>query len=128
MKLTMQEIILLNYELNGMVMSKGDQQEVISKGLLKQKASLKVKLYLQRLNKLVADEVALAAKAEQEILDKKKEEGADIEALDAEYKAMLKAEKEIDVKNLWSSDLTVESLSEIETDETYPIFFKLIDK
>ncbi len=111
MKLKLAEIIALNFELNGLVRN----DKVVMQGLMRQKMSLKVKLYLQRLDKLVQDEVELYNKA---IKENKNED---------ELKELLEAEKEIEVKNLWSSDLTSESISSIETDEHYPIFFKLID-
>ena len=53
------EIINLYYELNGVTKQTKDGDEVISLGLLKHKMSLKNKVYLQRLNKIVSEEVKL---------------------------------------------------------------------
>lgn len=111
MKLKLAEIIALNFELNGLVRN----DKVVMQGLMRQKMSLKVKLYLQRLDKLIQEEIELYNKA---IKENKSED---------ELKELLEAEREVEVKNLWSSDLTPESISSIESDEYYPIFFKLID-
>jgi hypothetical protein len=135
MKLQLHEIVALYYELNGITKQNNDgSKEVISMGLLKQKASLKVKVYLQRLNKIAGDEFKLYSKLElfKKYGDEKdgqitlrKEE---LEAFDKEHQDLLTAEKEVDVKMLWSTDLTVDNLADIETDETYPVFLKLIDE
>jgi acylphosphatase len=137
MKLQLHEIVALYYELNGITKQNNDgSKEVISMGLLKQKASLKVKVYLQRLNKIAGDEFKLYEDSKLELFKKygdekdgqiilKKEE---LEAFDKEHQDLLTAEKEVDVKMLWSTDLTVDNLASIETDETYPVFLKLIDE
>lgn len=136
MKLKLHEVVALHYELNGITKQKKDgTAEVISNGLLKQKASMKVKLYLQRLNAVVSDEFKLYSEAEQELFKKYGEQDGEMIVVSHEKFAdfakekeeLLTAEKEIDVKNLWSSDLTIENLASIETDETYPVFLKLID-
>jgi hypothetical protein len=137
MKLTLEEISNLNYELNGLTLTKEGVQTVFSKGLLKQKTSMKNKIYFQRLNNVVAEEVKLMEAARKELYEKygnADEDGSitipsnDIQEFQKEFESLLKAEKEIDVKNLWATDLTIEDLSSIETDEVYPIFFKLFDK
>lgn len=137
MKLQLHEIVGLHYELNGITKQKNDgTQEVVSQGLLKQKASLKVKVYLQRLNKIVADEVKLYEENRLELYKKYGEEAdgqitlkkENFEGFNKEHEELLTAEKEVDVKMLWSTDLTVENLAAIETDEVYPIFLKLIDE
>lgn len=137
MKLQLHEIIGLHYELNGITkQNKDGSTEVISNGLLKQKASLKVKVYLQRLNKIVAEEVKLYEESKLELFKKfgdeengqitlKKESIADF---NKEHEELLTAEKDIEVKSLWSTDLNIDTIAAIETDETYPIFLKLIDE
>lgn len=137
MKLKLTEIYDLNFELNGMNVKTADgkvhQQSV---GLLGQKISMKVKLYLQRLSKIVTEEAELLEKSMKELFDKyaEGEEGKKIVPEDKleEYKKeqedVLNIEKDIDVVNLWSGEITIESLASIETNENYPIFLKLIDK
>lgn len=136
MKLQLHEIIGLHYELNGITkQNKDGSTEVISNGLLKQKASLKVKVYLQRLNKVVAEEVKLYEDSKLELFKKFGDEENGqiilkkdfIESFNREHEDLLTAEKEIEVKNLWSTDLSIETIAAIETNETYPIFLKLID-
>lgn len=136
MKLKLHEVVSLNYELNGITKQKKDgSSEIISQGLLKQKTNMKTKLYLQRLNKLVADEFKLYEDARQELLRKYGEEKDGMITIEKEKIAdfnkeledLLTAEKEIDVQNLWSSELTIDTVDSIETDEIYPIFLKLID-
>jgi len=137
MKLKLNEIYDLNFELNGMNVKTADgkvhQQSV---GLLGQKISMKVKLYLQRLNKIVAEEAELLEKSMKELFDKyaegedgKKEVPADkLKEYKKEQEDVLNIEKNIDVQNLWSGEITIDSLASIETNENYPIFLKLIDK
>ena len=137
MKLKLTEIYDLNFELNGMNVKTADgkvhQQSV---GLLGQKISMKVKLYLQRLSKIVTEEAELLEKSMKELFDKyaEGEEGKKVVPADKqeEYKKeqeeVLNIEKDIDVVNLWSGEITIESLASIETNENYPIFLKLIDK
>ena len=137
MKLKLNEIYDLNFELNGMNVKTADgkvhQQSV---GLLGQKISMKVKLYLQRLNKIVAEEAELLEKSMKELFDKyaegeegKKEVPADkLQEYKKEQEDVLNIEKNIDVQNLWSGEITIDSLASIETNENYPIFLKLIDK
>jgi hypothetical protein len=136
MKLKLHEVVALHYELNGITKQKKDgTSDVISHGLLKQKTSMKVKLYLQRLNAVVSEEFKLYSEAEQELFKKYGEQDGEMIVVSQEKFAdfakekeeLLTAEKEIDVKNLWSSDLTIDNLASIETDEIYPVFLKLID-
>lgn len=129
------EIINLYYELNGVTKQTKDGDEVISKGLLKQSMSLKNKVYLQRLNKVVSEEVKLYEDAKKELFEKYgKQEGdsmfipgESIQEFNSEHLELLNAEKEINVSTLWGADLTLESLESIETDEFYPQLFTLID-
>ena len=133
--MTLHEVINLYYELNGVTKQTKEGSEVISLGILKQKMSLKSKVYLQRLNKVVSDEVKIYEDTKKELFEKYgKQEGdsmvipADsIEAFNQEHLDLLTAEKSIDVSNLWGSELTLESLETIETDEFYPQLFDLID-
>jgi acylphosphatase len=137
MNLNLKEIISLHYELNGLTKNNQDgQPEVVLQGILKQKMSLKAKVYLQRLNKVVAEEIKLYEDTRKELFDKYGKqtendiviENDNIEKFNEEHEEILNAEKTIDVTALWSADLTLDSLSSIETDEYYPVLFKLIDK
>jgi hypothetical protein len=119
-----------------MTYTKDGVSTVVSNGLLKQKTSMKNKLYFQRLNKVVAEEIKMLDESKKELFDKFGEgEGEEIhipkekiEEFNKEYVDLLKAEKEIDVVSLWSTDVTPETLSSIETEEVYPVFLKLVDK
>lgn len=129
------EIINLYYELNGVSKQTNEGTEVISKGILKQNTTLKTKVYLQRLNKVVSDEVKLYEDAKKELFEKYgKQEGEStfipaesIEAFNKEHLDLLTAEKNVDVSTLWGADLTLDALESIETDEFYPQLFDLID-
>lgn len=129
------EIVNLYYELNGVTKQGKEGSEVISQGILKQKTSLKTKVYLQRLNKVVSDEVKLYEDAKKELFEKYgKQEGESMfipaesmEAFNKEHLDLLTAEKDINVSSLWGADLTLEALESIETDEFYPQLFELID-
>ena len=129
------EIINLYYELNGVSKQTNEGTEVISKGILKQNTTLKTKVYLQRLNKVVSDEVKLYEDAKKELFEKYgKQEGEStfipaesIESFNKEHLDLLTAEKNVDVSTLWGADLTLDALESIETDEFYPQLFDLID-
>jgi len=129
------EIINLYYELNGVSKQTNEGTEVISKGILKQNTTLKTKVYLQRLNKVVSDEVKLYEDAKKELFEKYgKQEGEStfipsesIESFNKEHFDLLTAEKNVDVSTLWGADLTLDALESIETDEFYPQLFDLID-
>lgn len=135
MNLKLHEVIGLNYELNGLAKQKGNESETVLQGALKQKTSLKLKVYLQRLNKVVQDEVKLYDEAKQELFKKYgvEEDGMisipveNFESFNKEHEELLTAEKEVNVSNLWGSDLTIDNLESIETDEFYPTLIKLID-
>lgn len=132
MNLKLHEVINLFYELNGVTKEDG---EIITQGLLKQKMSLKVKVYLQRLNNAVAEDIKLYEEARKELFSKYGTEengvisvsGENIEAFNKDHNDLLQAEKAIDVASLWGADLTLDSISSIETEEVYPLVFKLID-
>ena len=134
MNLKLHEVIALYYELNG-VTKQGKETEVLSQGMLKQKTSLKTKVYLQRLNKVVSEEVKLYEEAKQELFKKYGEEkegmieilSEKIADFNKELQDLLTAEKEINVSELWGADLKLEHLENVETDEYYPALFTLID-
>jgi hypothetical protein len=134
MNLKLHEVIALYYELNG-VTRQGETTEVLSQGMLKQKTSLKTKVYLQRLNKVVSEELKLYEDAKNELVKKYgvEKEGMyevpaeNISDFNKEHLDLLTAEKEIKVSELWGSDLKIEQLENIETDEYYPALFSLID-
>lgn len=135
MTLKLHEVINLYYELNGVTKQTKEGSEVVSLGILKQKMSLKSKVYLQRLNKVVSDEIKLYEDAKKELFEKYgKQEGdsmfipsESIESFNQEHFDLLTAEKNVDISTLWGSDLTLEALETIETDEFYPQLFDLID-
>ena len=134
MNLKLHEVIALYYELNG-VTKQGKETEVLSQGMLKQKTSLKTKVYLQRLNKVVSEEVKLYEEAKQELFKKYGDEkegmieipSDKIADFNKELQDLLTAEKEINVSELWGADLKIEHLENVETDEYYPALFTLID-
>jgi len=132
MNLNLNEIVQLSYELNGI---KKDDKVVLN-GLLAQKISLKTKVYLQRLNKVVAEELKVFEDTRKELLLKYGiQEGEsvsipteNIESFKVEFDQLLRVNKNIDVDSLWSDDLSLKDFEAIETDEFYPVFFKFIDK
>lgn len=133
MNLKLHEVISLFYELNGVTKPDG---EIVAQGLLKQKMSLKVKVYLQRLNNAIAEDIKIYEEARKELFKKYGEEGEggnisitgdNVPAFNKEQAELLEADKNIDVATLWGSDLTLDSFSSIETEEFYPLVFKLVD-
>jgi len=134
MNLKLHEVLSLYYELNG-VTKQGQETEVLTQGMLKQKMSLKTKVYLQRLNKIVSEEVKLYEEAKQELWKKWGDEkdgmieipSDKVSDFNKELQDLLTAEKEINVSELWGADLKLEHLESIETDEFYPALFTLID-
>jgi hypothetical protein len=134
MNLKLHEVLSLYYELNG-VTKQGQEAKVITQGMLKQKMSLKTKVYLQRLNKVVSEEVKLYEEAKQELWKKWGDEkdgmieipSDKVSDFNKELQDLLTAEKEINVSELWGADLKLEHLESIETDEFYPALFTLID-
>jgi len=135
MNLELHELISLNYELNGLAIGQGEQSKVISQGLLKQKMSLKLKVYLQRLNTAISSDIKLYEEARQELFKRlgNEENGSitipadKMAEFNKEQNDLLTAQKDVNVSGLWGSDLTVDSLASVETDEIYPILFKLLD-
>lgn len=134
MNLKLHEVLSLYYELNG-VTKQGQETEVLTQGMLKQKMSLKTKVYLQRLNKVVSEEVKIYEEAKQELWKKWGDEkdgmieipSEKVADFNKELQDLLTAEKEINVSELWGADLKLEHLENIETDEFYPALFTLID-
>ena len=112
MNLKLHEVIALYYELNG-VTRQGESTEVLSQGMLKQKMSLKTKVYLQRLNKVVSEELKLYEEAKNELFKKFGEENDGmleirkdkIADFNKEHLDLLTAEKEINVSELWGACL-----------------------
>jgi hypothetical protein len=130
------EIINLYYELNGVTKQTKEGDEIVSLGILKQKMSLKNKVYLQRLNKVVSEEVKLYEDAKKELYEKYTEQDGDttfipadkVQQFNQEHLDLLTAEKDLNISSLWGSDLTLDALESIETDEFYPQLFQLIDE
>lgn len=137
MNLKLHEVINLYYELNGVTKnnSENGEAEVLILGILKQKISLKSKVYLQRLGKVVAEEVKLYEDARQELFKKYGDEkdgqitvpSENIAEFNKEHTELLSADKNIDVSALWGSDFNLDSFENVETDEFYPTLFSLID-
>ena len=133
MELNLKEVTNLWHELNGYAVTKEGKKEVLSKGFLQQKMSMKVKLYVNRLAKIVNEEVETLDKSRQEVFDKyakgeKKEiTGDEVKFFYDEIEELMSAKKDINVSTLWSSDLTINDLASIETEENYPIFYSLVD-
>lgn len=136
MKITLKEFIELNFELNGMTLTKENgEKEVMTKGVFVQKATPKTKLYLQRLNKIVTEEVELYNKEHEKLFKSIGVQEGDkiiikedkIEEYNKENNNLLSAEKEIDLASIWANDFTIDSLDSIETEEYYPILSKLLE-
>lgn len=133
MELNLKEVTNLWHELNGYAVTKEGKKEVLTKGFLQQKMSMKVKLYVNRLAKIVNEEIETLDKSRQEVFDKyakgeKKEiTGDDVKLFYDEIDELMSAKKDINVTTLWSSDLTINDLASIETEENYPIFYRLVD-
>jgi hypothetical protein len=133
MELNLKEVVSLWHELYGYSINQNGETKVITKGFLNQKMSLKVKLYVDRLAKVVNDEVEILNKTKKELYDKYvKEENQEvseetIQAFNKDMEELMSAKKHIEVSSLWSSDLTINDLSVIETEEYYPIFYSMVD-
>ena len=133
MELNLNEVTNLWHELNGYAVTEEGKKKILLKGFLQQKMSMKVKLYVNRLGKVLNEEVETLEKSRQELFDKyakgeKKEiTGDDIKLFNADIIELMSAKKKIDVTTLWSSDLTINDLASIETEENYPIFYRLVD-
>lgn len=126
MNLKLHELVGLHYELNGI--------KDHSKGLIAQKMSMKMKIFLHRISKMTADENKTYEEQRLELYKKYGEEKdnsvvldpKNIVAFNKEHEDLLMAEKEVDTKPFWGEANIVELFEQIETDEYYPIFIKLI--
>lgn len=133
MELNLKQVTNLWHELNGYSVTEEGKKKILLNGLLQQKMSMKVKLYVNRLGKVVNEEVETLDKSRQELFDKyakgeKKEiTGDDVKLFTDEIEELMSAKKKIDVTTLWSTDLTINDLASIETEENYPIFYRLVD-
>jgi|688.fasta_scaffold00656_65 hypothetical protein len=136
MKITLKEFVDLNFELNGMTVTKENgEKEVITKGLFAQKASPKTKLYLQRLNKIVTEENELYNSELKKLYQKfgKEENGFItinpnvIEEFKKEQEILISAGKDIDLSSLWANDFTIDNLDSMVTEEHYPVLTKLLE-
>jgi hypothetical protein len=133
MELNLKEVTNLWHELNGFSVTEDGKKKILLNGFLQQKMSMKVKLYVNRLGKVINEEVETLDKSRQEVFDKyakgdKKEiTGDDVKLFNADIEELMSAKKDINVTSLWSSDLTINDLAAIETEENYPIFYRLVD-
>jgi hypothetical protein len=133
MELNLKEVTNLWHELNGYSVKEDGKKKILLHGFLQQKMSMKVKLYVNRLSKIVNEEVETLDKSRQELFEKyakgeKKEiTGDDVKLFSDEIEELMMAKKDINVSTLWSTDLTINDLAAIETDENYPIFYRLVD-
>jgi hypothetical protein len=136
MKLQLSEIINLYHEINGINKFIDGKQEQITLGVLKQKLSLKTKLYLSRLNKILIDEYKLFEELKNELIKKYGVQSNDsytiendnVDKFNKEVYDLLVTEKEIDTSSLWGDDMSVELFNDLNTEEYYPVLIKLIDK
>jgi len=126
MNLKLHEIVALHYELNGIAKQ--------SKGLLAQKMPMKLKIFLHRISKMTAEENKTYEEQRLELYKKYGEEKEqnivlkpeNVLEFNKELTEMLEAEKEIDVKPFWGEANIVELVEQVESEEYYPIFYKLI--
>jgi hypothetical protein len=137
MKLKLHEVITLNYELNGMVQKAEDgSNNVVLQGLLKQKMNMAVRAYVLRLNKVVAEEIKMYDELRQELFKKYGEESdgqitispENITDFNKEHSELLLVDKDINTTTLWGDGLTIKDLKDINTDEGYDTFIKLVDE
>ena len=136
MNLKLEEIINLYYELNGITQTSEEETKVLTQGILKQKMSLKLKVYLQRLNAVLLEDLKLYEEARKELFQKygNEENGSititqeNLVHFNVEHSQLMSAEKIIDVISLWGDNFTLDNLEDVETEEFYPLLFKLIDK
>lgn len=134
MILKLSELESLYYELNGITLQ-GNEPKILLQGILKQKMSLKLKVYLQRLNNVIGEDIKLYEEARKELFKKYGNEvdgtisipNDKIADFNKDHGELLSTEKNIDTANLWGTDFTIDKLENIETDEFYPVLFKLIE-
>lgn len=128
------ELESLYYELNGITLQ-GNEPKILLQGILKQKMSLKLKVYLQRLNNVIGEDIKLYEEARKELFKKYGNEvdgtisipNDKIADFNKDHGELLSTEKNIDATTLWGTDFTIDKLENIETDEFYPVLFKLIE-
>ena len=126
MNLKLHELVALHYELNGI------QKQ--SKGLLAQKMPMKLKIFLHRISKMTAEKNKTYEEQRLELYKKYGEEKEqnivlkpeNVLEFNKELTEMLEAEKEIDVKPFWGEANIVELIEQVESEEYYPIVYKLI--
>ena len=126
MNLKLHEIVALHYELNG-VQNK-------TKGLIAQRMPMKLKIFLHRISKMTTEENKTYEEQKEQLFKQYgKVEGNQIVVdpentpiVNEELTEMLLAEKEIDIKVFWGEANIVELIEQVETDEYYPIMYKLI--
>ena len=126
MNLKLHEIVDLHYELNG-VNNK-------TKGLIAQKMPMKLKIFLHRISKMTSEENKTFEEQREQLYKQYGEvEGNQIVVnpentltVKKELTEMLLAEKEIDIKLYWGEANIVELIEQVETDEYYPVMYKLI--
>jgi len=134
MILKLSELESLYYELNGITLQ-GNEPKILLQGILKQKMSLKLKVYLQRLNNVIGEDIKLYEEARKELFKKYGNEvdgtisipNDKIADFNKDHGELLSTEKNIDTTNLWGTDFAIDKLENIETDEFYPVLFKLIE-
>jgi hypothetical protein len=144
-KLTLLEVYQLDSELSGSVNRENGTK--ITKGLLSQSLNLKVKYWLNKLKTTTSQNVELIDKLRDEFITKhgekddkgnvslplniteKNEENQDVQKLNpkfiefnTELDKLLKEEKDIEVYAF-----SIDDFENLQTEETYPIFFKLIE-
>lgn len=142
--LKLYEFYALDYELNGLVNQ--ETKVKLSKGLLNEKLSLVTKYWLSSLAKTVAAEKTAIEELKNEIIkkygtelpdgnvtipvmitetdeqgNKKEVVNPKYEEFDKEFGTLLQTEKEIEYK-----PISLKELSELKTDEYYPVIFKLV--
>lgn len=125
MNLKLHEIITLHHELNG---------DSKTAGLLKQRMSQKLKIFLHRLSKMTAEEFKQFEEVRMELYKKYGEEKDNqivvapdnIKDLNKELQELLDADKEVDTKPFWGEANIVELIETVESEEYYPTLYKLI--
>lgn len=145
-KLTLLEVYNLDSELSGTVNRQNGER--VTKGLLGQPINLKLKYFLNKLKTITGEHVELVDKLRNEYITKygekddkgntnlpvtikeTDENGEEVqkinpkfEEFNTEFEKLLKEEKEVEV---YAFD--IEDFVKLETEESYPVFFKLIEK
>lgn len=144
-KLTLLEIYQLDSELSGQVNRQNGER--VTQGLLGQSLNLKLKFWLNKLKTISAETVESVDKLRNEYITKygekdekgntslplyvveKNEAGEDVqksnpkfEEFNVEFDKLLKEEKDVE---LYAFD--IDQFEKLETEEVYPVFFKLIE-